>query len=474
MINDFIKKLIIKNFRFTPTESQNIAIETFSQFINSSDDNSILLLRGYAGTGKTSLINSFVTALAEFNTKTFLLAPTGRAAKVLSGYCNMPAFTIHKIIYRQRNLQEDISGFEINFNPNYQTIFIVDEASMISDSGNPGNNFGSGRLLSDLISFVYNNKKNRLIIVGDTAQLPPISLNESPALSKNYIEKNFFKKVYFSELKDVVRQKEESDILINATKLRQDIDSEPLPIPKFSINSSNDIEAISGNSIIEYIENSYNRVGQEETIIITKSNKVANIYNKGIRQRILWYEEEISCGDLIMIVKNNYFWNKDIDDLPFIANGDIAKVISIKRYHELYDRRFVSIRICLIDYDIELDVIALLETLTSETPSLSSEENKKFYEKVSEDFADIKNKKKKFELIKSNEFFNALQIKFAYAVTCHKAQGGQWKHVYIDHGYIPEIVPSKEMYRWFYTAITRPKEKLYFVNIKKEFLEEVK
>lgn len=471
MLKDFISNQIFSNFNHTPTPSQKEAVSVLSTFITDSSPDSLCLLQGFAGTGKTTLIASLVKTMNHLKIKTILLAPTGRAAKVLANYSKQSAFTIHKSIYRQKSLSSGSDAFALDFNPYSNTIFIVDEASMIPDVSGKSSIFGTGRLLLDLMTYVYNNKQCKLLIVGDTAQLPPVGLEESPALSNTYLQKEFFKTVYFSRLTDVVRQSTESAILKNATQLRNNLSNNNICIPKFYANPKTDVESVSGMDVIDLISRSYDTHGIKDTIIVTRSNKLANIYNKGIRHQILWQEEEISVGDYIMVVKNNYFWTESIPEINFIANGDIAEIISIKKYHELYNKRFASIAIRLIDYDIELDVIVMLDTLSLESPSLTSEESKAFFYTVAEDFEDISSKKKKYEAIRNNKYFNALQIKFAYAVTCHKAQGGQWKHVYVDHGYMPEINPTKDMYRWFYTAITRAKEKLYLINFNKDFFE---
>lgn len=469
MLKDFIARNISSKLTHSPTNSQQEAIEVLSTFLCDTSNDALCILKGFAGTGKTTLLSALVATLLEQKNKTVLLAPTGRSSKVLSSYCRHHAFTIHKTIYRQKSLTDSNESFVMDFNSYTSAVFIVDEASMIADSS-PGNSlFGSGRLLSDLISYIYNGKGNKLIITGDTAQLPPIGLEYSPALDKDYIETSFLKTVYSSTLRDIVRQDASSFILKNATLLRSLIANNIIKTPRLVYNEDSDTIAMSGSDIIESLTSAYDKSGIEETIVITRSNKVANIYNKGIRQRILWQEEEISVGDYIMIVQNNYFWTENIAEIPFIANGDIAKIVSINRFHELYDKHFADITINLVDYDMELDVLVLLETLQSENASLGNDDRKKFFFTVAEDYADIKDKRKRYKEIRNNKYLNALQIKFAYAVTCHKAQGGQWDHVYIDHGYMPEINASADMLKWMYTAITRAKKYLYFVNFNKEF-----
>ncbi|MBK8807487.1 MAG: AAA family ATPase [Bacteroidales bacterium] len=469
MLKDFILSLFNKSFSGSFTQSQTNAIDSLSTFISDLDEHSLFILHGFAGTGKTTLISSIIEVLQLLKFNSVLLAPTGKAAKIISLYSNKPAFTIHKTIYRQKNNYSASGSFDLNFNTYSNTFFIVDEASMISDQEMPNAVFGSGRLLQDLMSFAYNNKNCRLILVGDTAQLPPVGLESGPALDKDYIERQFDKNVYYTSLTDVVRQAESSDILMNATQLRELIFSFTPQIPKFVVNNNSQIEAVSGNDAVNLIADSYAAVGIHDTIIITKSNKLANIYNNGIRNRILWHEEKISVGDYIMIVKNNYYWIKDNPKLAFIANGDTAKITSIKRFHELYNKTFASVTLFLTDYEIEFDAIILLDTLSSESAALTATESNDFFLAVMDDYADLKSKKEKYDAMKTNKYFNALQVKFAYAVTCHKAQGGQWKNVFIDHGYIKEVSPSVDMLKWFYTAITRSKEKIYFINLHQEF-----
>ena len=474
MLQDFIVKKLFENFSFTPTNDQTNVLNSLADFISSNKD--VFILKGYAGTGKTTLVKSVVTTLAELNIQSYLLAPTGRAAKVLSNYSQKPAFTIHKKIYRQKS-SEGIQKFTLNFNPSSHAVFIVDEASMLSNSSTEQSVFGSGIVMDDLFSFVFNDKKCKLILIGDVAQLPPIGMITSPALEKEYIERTYLKDCVENTLFEVVRQSSLSGIIQNATNIRKKIHSKSIKYPK--INQTADVLAISGADLLESLERSHGAVGIEETIIITKSNKLANRYNEGIRKTILWRENQISVGDYVMIVKNNYFWVQQLakegstqTDIDFIANGDIAKIVAIKKYEDLYGFSFVNVTLQFADYNnIEIDTKLLLNTLETEAPALTKEQNQALYTEVLSDYADIKNKRTVYEKMKQNEYFNALQIKFAYAVTCHKAQGGQWKHVYIDHGYMPEETTTSDFLRWLYTAFTRASEKVYLVNFKKEFFE---
>lgn len=452
-----------------PTDSQNVAIQQIASFLFDTNQNSLFLLKGYAGTGKTLLVSSLVNALKQFRIDTILLAPTGRAAKVLASYAGKNAYTIHKKIYR-KHASADIQGFfEIDFNKASQTLFIVDEASMISNSVAEGSIFGTGRLLEDLIEYVYNGRNCRLMLVGDVAQLPPVGLAISQALDVNQLE-TLDKKVYQATLTDVVRQTQESGILYNATLLRLNLKSRMTnQYFKIKLEGFPDIKSIGGDELIEALQTCYDRYGQDETIVVTRSNKRANKFNEGIRGSILWHEAELVHGDLIMVVKNNYHWVDPENGLEFIANGDIAKVIRVGRYEEMYGFRFANVTLELLDYNMEIDCKLFLDTLTIEKPSFGAEESQRLYEAIQEDYADIKSKRKRWEKIKEDPYFNALQIKYAYAVTCHKAQGGQWDAVFVDHGYLTEDMLTIDTLRWFYTAFTRPRKMLYLVNFDKKF-----
>jgi len=473
MLNNHIINSIKAHFEHIPTNSQLIAIENFVEFLTSTEDRPVFLLKGYAGTGKTSLISSIVSALDELNFRQVLMAPTGRAAKVFSGYAAKSAYTVHKVIYRQKAAKDGFNDFNLNRNFKPDTIFFVDEASMISGTNYEYSGFGSGNLLEDLLSFVFETRNCRLVLIGDSAQLPPIGNSESPALDENVL--NYYGVNIFScFLKDIVRQTKESGILINASNLRYSIESEEIldDVPKFTIKEYKDIKKITGEELIEEINNAYDQYGLDETLIVNRSNKRTNLYNKGIRNSVLYKEEELSIGDYILVVKNNYYWLKDNKEVDFIANGDIAEIVRIRGYEELYEKRFVNCTIRLVDYkELEVDVKLILDVLNEDTPGLSQKEQEAFFYEVIKDYEDLTPKRKQYEAVKNNEYYNALQVKFAYAMTCHKAQGGQWKVVFIDPGFVPEENINKDYYRWLYTAFTRCTEKLILVNFKDEYFE---
>jgi len=470
MLKDFARSLILKNLKFEPTPGQDKAIDLLSEFIIDNRAGNVFVLNGYAGTGKTTLVSALIQSLSELKLQSILLAPTGRAAKVLSRYSGKEAFTIHKKIYRQKSSTTEQFLLDVNLQAN--TIFIVDEASMISDGSMDQSIFGTGRLLGDLISYVYNNKNCSLVLVGDVAQLPPVGLDVSPALDTSYIEHTFLKDTVSVTLTDVVRQSIESGILYNATTIRQHIANRQNGTPHIATTIFDDIQRISGSDIIELISSSYDKAGIDETIIITRSNKRANRYNQGIRRSILYKEEELSSGDYLMVVKNNYYDLEKNEKLEFIANGDVARIVRIKKFHEMYGLRFADVTLRFIDYDdVELDRRIILDTLTSETASMTGEDFKKFSASILEDYPNIRTKKDRVKALREDPFYNALQVKFAYAVTCHKAQGGQWEHVFIDHDYLPDANLTIENLRWFYTAFTRASRKLYLVNFRDEFFE---
>lgn len=473
MIKNHLKSLLIQNLPFSPTVGQAELIDVLSVYITSNEPDEIMLIKGYAGTGKTTMVLSLTQSLTILKIRSILLAPTGRAAKVMAGYSNMPAFTIHKKIYRQKSSNDGMGKFALNKNLYKNTYFIVDEASMISNEYSESSVFGSGRLLDDLLEFVHSGENCRLVLIGDTAQLPPVKLNISPALEAHTLEYCGFS-VKEVELKEVVRQAEGSGILYNATEMRNLITENHFNQGFFpiEINSFEDVERISGAELIETISSSYDKYGLFETTVVTRSNKRANLFNKGIRGSILYKESELERGDLLMVVKNNYFWAEDGMELDFIANGDIAEIITIYGYEELYECRFANVSLRFIDYkDIELDCKVFLETLEIETASFPYEKNRQLYDAVAEDYSDIRNKRERWKKIKENPYYNALQVKYAYALTCHKAQGGQWKAVFVDHGFLNEEMLDTEYYRWLYTAFTRPTEKLYLVNFDKGFFE---
>jgi exodeoxyribonuclease V len=469
MISDHVKSAIQSIFKEETTPGQENLIHLLSHFVVSSGEDDIFLLKGYAGTGKTSILAAFAAALQSLRIRVVLLAPTGRAAKVLSSFTGKPAFTIHKKIYRQRSSKDGLGMFVLNANLSTDTFFIVDEASMIANQSAEQSIFGSGKLLDDLVEFVYSGRNCRLVLSGDTAQLPPVGLNISPALNSSELF-GYGHKVTECILTDIVRQSEESGILHNATAVRKMIDNNRIDVPKFSVSSYKDIIRISGKDVTEAISECYDKYGIEETMVVCRSNKNANTYNAGIRNRILWRENEISSGDYLMVVKNNYFWMKDKENLDFIANGDIAQIVKIKKIEERYGFRFADSTLRFIDYDnMELDVKILINTLTTETASLNSEENKKLFYSILEDYGEIKSKKKQYEQVKEDPYFNALQVKFSYAVTCHKAQGGQWKAVFVEQGYFVDDMLSVDYLRWLYTALTRSTKKLYLVNFNDAF-----
>ena len=465
MINNFLLQSFEEELKHPPTPDQHSLFEQLAEFSRSTKPNQIFLIRGYAGTGKTSSVSAVVKSLKKFKINCILLAPTGRAAKVFNYYSEHSAFTIHKKIYRQKSASDGFGNFSLNRNMHKDTFFIVDEASMINNSNNENSIFGSGKLLDDLIEYVYSGNNCRLILIGDTAQLPPVGLDKSPALDPLILEE-YDLEVIDNELTDVIRQAKDSSILTNATYLRSLISGSffKKEFPQFTLNSS-DIERINGSELIDAITEAYDKYGQDDVIIINRSNKNANKYNEGIRNAILYRESKLSEGDLLMIVKNNYFWCETIENIDFIANGDIVEVVQIYDYQDLYDFHFANIRIRLIDYDdTEIDVKILLDTLTIESAAFGMENNKKLFYSVLEDYEDVKLKKNRIKKVKDDKYFNALQVKFSYAVTCHKAQGGQWKAVFLDQGYVNEDMLSKEYLRWLYTAFTRPIEKLYLVN----------
>ena len=474
MIKNHLKTILTQNLPFSPTTCQVKLIDALADFIFSDEQDQIMLIKGYAGTGKTTMLYSLTQVLNELKLRSVLLAPTGRAAKVMAGYTKMPAYTIHKKIYRQKATNDGLGHFALDKNLYKNTWFIVDEASMISNEVSENSVFGSGKLLDDLLEYVYSGENCRLVLVGDTAQLPPVKLNISPALELKTLESYGFG-VNETELKEVVRQTKDSGILTNATEIRKKIGEGIEKTGFFSIQTDNfdDVERISGAELIESIATSYNKFGFFETTIITRSNKRANLFNKGIRGSILYRENEIEKGDLLMVVKNNYYWIDEDMKIDFIANGDIAEVVKIYKYEELYGFRFANVCLRFIDYDdIEFDCKIFLETLSIESASFSFEQNRRLFEAVSEDYADIGNKRERWKKVKANPYFNALQVKYSYALTCHKAQGGQWKAVYIDHGFINEDMLDTEFYRWLYTAFTRPTEKLFLVNFNKGFFED--
>lgn len=471
MINSYLSHQITQNFPYNPTEDQFSALQIISDFLLSGETDSILLLKGYAGTGKTSLVGALVKTLNELKQKSILLAPTGRAAKVFSGYAGQNAYTIHKKIYRQKAFSNEPTGFLPADNLHKDTLFIVDESSMISNQGLDSFVFGTGRLLDDLIQYVYSGENCRLILMGDVAQLPPVMQTESPALQAGTLQ-GYNLQVQEITLTQVVRQSEDSGILFNATRLREALRNETVEIfPKLRLKGFSDFSKVNGDELIEEISSAYSRDGIEDTMIISRSNKRATIYNNGVRNRILSREEELSSGDRLMVAKNNYFWTEGSKEMDFIANGEIVQVLRVRRTMEFYGFRFADVTIRFQDYDLEMDVKILLDTLQTDAPALPKELNDKLFYSILEDYEDIPTKAGKMKKMKVDPYYNVVQVKYAYAVTCHKAQGGQWMNVFLDIGYITEEMLGEDFYRWLYTAFTRATHRLYLVNLPDEFIE---
>lgn len=469
MIKNHLVQQIKENFPYQPTLEQEKVIKSLSDFLFLPKNETVFLLKGYAGTGKTSLFSALVKTLDQLQQKCVLLAPTGRAAKVFASYAGHPAYTIHKKIYRQQTVAADMGSFSLNDNLAKHTLFIVDEASMISNLGLTGSAFGTGCLLDDLINFVYSGEGCRLMLMGDTAQLPPVGEELSPALFADAL-RGYGLQVFEETLTQVVRQGQESGILWNATVLRQLITSgDTFSLPKIKIEGFADIKVLPGNELIAQLEECYQRDGEDETIVVCRSNKRANIYNNGIRSQILWRESELEGGDRLMVAKNNYFWTQHHSQIDFIANGEMAVVRRLRNERRLYGFRFADVSLLFPDYtDVEVEATVLMDTLHSESPSLTKEENERLFNEVLEDYADISQKRDRLKKLKEDAYYNALQVKYAYAITCHKAQGGQWKNVFLDQGYMPEESLTPDYFQWLYTAFTRATGTLYLVNYPKE------
>ena len=471
-ISDIASQIYAK-LLYQPTNNQKKIVEAFSEYLVEGDSSTIFVLNGYAGTGKTTLVAAIVSALKNMGIRSVLLAPTGRAAKVLSRYSGEKALTIHKRIYREKTNASYESKFTLNVNRDKDTLFIVDEASMLSMQGSSdGVLFGSGSLLEDLVQYVRSGKNCRLILVGDNAQLPPVGADFSPAL--DMVEMSQFGDVVYGSMDEVVRQEQNSGILFNATLVRCMLENGIFEVPHFDMDYD-DVQSVSGSELLEALQDCYDRYGREETIVITRSNKRANRYNEGIRRMNLMAEEELESGDILMVAKNNYHYTERIENCPisFIANGDTARLKRLRRIEEFYGFRFATATLSFGDYDdTEIECKVLLDTLHSESPSLTREESERLFREVEKDYLDVKSKIKRLQEIRENDYFNALQIKFAYAVTCHKAQGGQWKAVFIDKFLFGDEPMSRDMMRWLYTAITRATERLYFVNFDERFFEE--
>lgn len=475
-----LKYQILQQFGFPPTPEQVQALDVFVQFMTDSNPHAVMILRGSAGTGKTSLSGAIVRTLRAVRQKVMLLAPTGRAAKVFSLNSGMPAYTIHRRIYREKAFAGVDGQFNLNDNLYTDTLFMVDEASMIANLGLGGTTFGSGCLLDDLIHFVYQGRNDRLLLIGDKAQLPPVGEEESPALSAAMLQ-GYGLSVYECDLNEVVRQSQQSGILFNATRIRQMITHDDITqLPKIRFSGFSDIREMPGAELIEALGDSYHQVGLDDTIVVTRSNKRANIFNQGIRNMVLDREEELESGDMLMIVKNNYYWMEEerkkikeseerkvqSNELPaFLANGDRAKVMKVSRRIDLYGFHFTTLLLKFPDYDnYELEATVLLDTLTSEAPALTHDQQEQLFRQIEEDYQDIPLKADRMKAIRQDPYFNALQVKFAYAVTCHKAQGGQWSHVYVDQGYMTDDMLTPDYIHWLYTAFTRATEMLYLVN----------
>lgn len=470
MINDYISEKIISELTFTPTSDQEKAILKIVDFLVDKNSMSAFLLKGYSGTGKTSLLGALVRTMVSLEQKIMLLAPTGRAAKVLAFHANHSAFTIHKKIYNQQVFTGDFSNFLCADNLHTNTIFIVDEASMIQNSS-ANNDFGTGRLLDDLIQYVYSGENCKLMLIGDDAQLPPIGADDSYALSLNYLE-SYGLSVHYSLLSEVVRQKEDSGILWNATTLRKSLTEEKTnEYPQIASKAFNDVKLIKGEDLIDELSSAISRDGIDSTMIVTRSNKRANIYNQGIRNTILYREEELSTGDLLMLTKNNYYWSQKIENIDFFANGEIFEVLRVRGVDECYQLRFVNVVLRSLDYDVEFEAKLILDSLQSEQSSLPKEKRDNLLLQLWEEMDSVQTKREKFKLLKSNTYYNALEMKFAYAITCHKAQGGEWMNIFVDLGYITQENLGISFYRWLYTAITRATTKLFFVNLPDEFVK---
>ena len=458
---------IRSTFGFVPTVEQEQTLQTFSYFMFDRDPHVMMILRGCAGTGKTSLASAFVRTMKKLGQKVVLMAPTGRAAKVFSLNSGTEASTIHRKIYRQKGI---MGGFSLDINLHRNTLFLVDEASMVANGGYAESIFGSGCLLDDLVQYVYSGDNCRMVLIGDKAQLPPVGEEESPALMADFM-RGYGLKIYEADLNEVLRQEQESGILYNATVIRQIITHDELTqLPKVRFTGFADIQMVPGNELIESLNSSYSQVGIDETMVVTRSNKRANIYNVGIRNAILGREEQLTSGDMLMVVKNNYYWTaKDEESekagLQFLANGDRAVVRRVRNIRKLYGFTFADVWIQLPDYDdYEIQVTMIMDSLLTEAPALTQEQSNDLFNKVLEDYADIPTKPERMKRLREDIYYNSLQVKYAYAVTCHKAQGGQWAHIYIDQGYMTDDMLTPDYIHWLYTAFTRATEKLFLVN----------
>lgn len=472
-----VNKLLLEEFPFEPTPGQNRVIEKLANFLSESwnSRNSLFVLKGYAGTGKTTIVSSLVNVLPKIQKRSVLLAPTGRAAKVLTGYAKKPAHTIHRKIYFALTTREGTISLRLQQNLHKQTLFIIDEASMIQNSSFSETSLFSKRdLLDDLFQYIFSGEGNKVLFIGDTAQLPPVGLNYSPALDLEFLKKSYSLEIDTFELTEVVRQAKLSGILVNATKVRNQINREEWGLPLFCTSEFRDIVRLSGAELEEELNSAYSGSSRENNVVVCRSNKRANIFNREIRSRILYLEEEINTGDNMMVVKNNYFWLPPGSCAGFIANGDIIEILRIRKTEELYGFRFADVTIRFIDYpdEKEIDVKIILDTIMAESPALTQADNNRLFNEVMKDYEDLASRRARVEKVKLNPYFNALQVKFSYALTCHKTQGGQWDTVFIDQGYLNEKMMNLEYLRWLYTAVTRATKKVFLINFENKFFVE--
>jgi len=470
-----IASAIQKQFSYIPTPGQEKLIQRLSHFIHQDSGNQLFILKGYAGTGKTTIISALVNVLPQFGMQSVLLAPTGRAAKVLSSYSGHPAHTIHRKIYFMNTASDGRLRIVIQKNQYKNAVFIVDEASMINDNYGQGQDlFAGSRLLEDLFSYVRSGTQCKIIFVGDTAQLPPVGLSESPALDRDYLTASFQLNIETLELTDVVRQAEDSGILYNATFIRNLIQQEHHKFPFFHLKDFPDIVSIQGQDLEDYLHTAYGNAGREGTLIICRSNKRANLFNNEVRNRIMGYDTEINAGDMLMCVRNNYFWLPEESKAGFLANGDMMEILRIKKTMELYGHRFADIQVRLVDFpeEKELEIRIMLDTLTLDGPALPQKDQNAFFEEVMLDYMDLPQRAQRLQKIRENPFYNAVQVKFAYALTCHKSQGGQWENVFVEQGYLKDEMINQEYLRWLYTAVTRASKKLHLVNFSEKFFGE--
>lgn len=472
-----ITSYLLREFPYEPTPGQHSLIERLGRFIGASweNSNSLFLMKGYAGTGKTTVVTALVNVLPQLKKRFVLLAPTGRAAKVLANYTQKQANTIHRKIYFARTTKEGLIALKLQQNLHRNTLFIVDEASMIQNSTMNESNLFSGRnLMDDLFYYIYSGEDNKVLFIGDTAQLPPVGLDASPALDREFLKTSYHLDIETCELTEVVRQAKDSGVLSNATLIRRTIDRQEFSFPIFSLGNFRDVVRISSPDLEEALNSAYSSSARENNVVICRSNKRANIFNQEIRKRILFYDEEINTGDYMMVVKNNYYWLPQESSAGFIANGDIIELKRIRSVHEMYGFRFADVTVRFLDYpdEQELDVKILLDTVRSESPALSQADNNRLFQEIMMDYEDIPNKRKRIEKVKVNPYFNALQVKFAYALTCHKTQGGQWDTVFLDQCYLNEKLMNVEYLRWLYTAVTRATKRLFLINFDDKFFRE--